>query len=289
MPTLVKYTPLEYYFLINKANQMRLNEVEQRAMFMEVSTHAEHRRAEYVDEQRGGTSSEDVVLVPRSLSRPEKRKRTNPFPEVYEEIKYGAFKRQRRVEEDTTGNNTEDHLHPGPVHQQESTRPDQSTRNANERQCRYDQRSNERFNRNFKALLEYKHKFGHCNVTRRTHCEFNTLAIWVQNQRTAYKNPSPHRNLTDEKIRRMEEIGFKWSMRQSLDERFEELMQFKQKYGHCEVPQRSCGDFVSLGKWCSKVRCAYRKIQKGETPDIKKLSAETIRRFEDAGFKWDLA
>jgi hypothetical protein len=73
--------------------------------------------------------------------------------------------------------------------------------------------------------------------------------------------------------------------RQSFDDRFNDLMAFKAKYGHCDV---SCtGENAFLGAWCSKLRVSYKKIQNHQKPN-KKLSDEQIQRLDDAGFKLSL-
>jgi hypothetical protein len=46
---------------------------------------------------------------------------------------------------------------------------------------------------------------------------------------------------------------------QSFVDRFNDLMAFKAKYGHCDVPRT--GDYISLGRWCIKSRGSYKKIQ----------------------------
>ena len=55
---------------------------------------------------------------------------------------------------------------------------------------------------------------------------------------------------------------------QSCDDRFNDLMAFKAKYGHCDVP--FTGDYISLGHWCSEmVRSSYKKIQNNQKPNMK--------------------
>ena len=70
---------------------------------------------------------------------------------------------------------------------------------------------------------------------------------------------------------------------QSFDDRFNDLMAFKAKYGHCDVFQT--GENASLGRWCSELRSSYKKIQNNQMPK-NKLSDEQIQRLNDAGFKW---
>jgi hypothetical protein len=71
----------------------------------------------------------------------------------------------------------------------------------------------------------------------------------------------------------------------SFDYRFNYLMAFKAKYGHCNVSQH--GKDASLGKWCDNMRVSYTNIKNNQKPETK-LSDEQIQRLSDAGFKWFL-
>jgi hypothetical protein len=73
--------------------------------------------------------------------------------------------------------------------------------------------------------------------------------------------------------------------KQSVDDRYNDLMAFKAKYGHCDASQT--GDNASLGRWCSALRVSYKKIQNNQKANMK-LSDEQIQRLNDAGFKWSL-
>ena len=70
-----------------------------------------------------------------------------------------------------------------------------------------------------------------------------------------------------------------------LTNRFNDLMAFKAKYGHCDVSHR--GEDPSLGQWCSQLRGSKKKIQNHHKPKTK-LSDEQIHRLNDAGFKRSL-
>jgi len=67
----------------------------------------------------------------------------------------------------------------------------------------------------------------------------------------AYRN-----KLTDENIQ-LEEAGLNWRPRQSkFEERFKELMDFKDAFGNCNVPQSSSVqsrdyEYYSLGGLCT--------------------------------------
>jgi len=74
---------------------------------------------------------------------------------------------------------------------------------------------------------------------------------------------------------------------QSFDDRFNKLLAFKEKYGHCDVPRNI--ENMSLGRWCSSaLRFSSKKIQTNQKPCMLKLSNEQIQRLNDAGFKWTL-
>ena len=65
----------------------------------------------------------------------------------------------------------------------------------------------------------------------------------------------------------------------TFDHHFDELMEFKQKFGHCDVSRGASSR--SLAIWCTTVRTSYwyRQIQIGEKPQYQ-LSAENIQRLE---------
>jgi hypothetical protein len=146
------------------------------------------------------------------------------------------------------------------------------------------------FDDRFNDLMAFKAKYDHCDVPRTG--ENASLGQWCCGLRGSYKkiqnNQKPKRKLSDAQIQRLNDAGFNWSLgkaKSGFDEHFNDLMAFKAKYGHCDV---SCnGEDASLGKWCSKLRGSYQKIQNNQKPNNKLLD-EQIQRLSDAGFKWSL-
>jgi len=67
----------------------------------------------------------------------------------------------------------------------------------------------------------------------------------------------------------------------SWDERFQQLVEYKDQNGHCRVPQNYKAN-PELGSWVSMQRVAYRK-QSG-----RKITEEQINRLEEIGFVWVL-
>jgi len=55
------------------------------------------------------------------------------------------------------------------------------------------------------------------------------------------------------------------SQHQPFDKRFDEVTEFKNRFGHCNVPQ-TCIENPALGVWCSQLRHSYNQLQKGLKP-----------------------
>lgn len=62
----------------------------------------------------------------------------------------------------------------------------------------------------FKELKAFSLEHGHCEVTNSP--AYSKLYIWIQNQRTAYKNlqQGKQSSLTPEKLDDLKSIGFNW-------------------------------------------------------------------------------
>ena len=150
------------------------------------------------------------------------------------------------------------------------------------------------FDERFEDLLKFKLKFGYCNVPvlKSSEYEYSSLGHWCGTLRTSYRKMEMGKPLlgtpflSQENIRRLENLGFLWNQKQNIfDERFEELMEFKEKFGHCFVPCKKSNEYRLLSQWCKRLRNSYKSIQNGEKPHCK-LTDHHIRRLEEAGFKW---
>ena len=78
--------------------------------------------------------------------------------------------------------------------------------------------------------------------------------------------------MTDEKVRHLADIDFQWSVKKEREEdfwneRYEELVIFKEENGHCKVP-RSLG---KVGRWISKQRFKRAKISKEKFNKLKNI------------------
>ncbi|MFP3727892.1 helicase associated domain-containing protein [Priestia filamentosa] len=131
----------------------------------------------------------------------------------------------------------------------------------------------------FNALSNFKKQYGHCNVTRKRDSkdyEYNKLANWIQAQRQLYK-----KNMLDkDQITQLEELGFKWVLRERVgwDGKYQMLLEYYNQHGDCLVPQGK-EEYKSLGNWVNQQRVAYHN---------KNLSQEKIRKLEKLDFIWDV-
>eukprot|EP00985_Skeletonema_marinoi_P016979 scaffold9241_cov135-Skeletonema_marinoi.AAC.2 len=145
------------------------------------------------------------------------------------------------------------------------------------------------WDRKFHDLLEFKQQHGHCDVPQ-TYAPNPKLGVWVNKQRMEQKNREDGNisTLTDERLERLQSIGFRWAKRRGQvrwDEKYGELIQYAAKFGNCHVPTKY-KENTALGRWVSTQRAEYKTFCKGEKSS---LTAEKIRRLDSIGFAWFMA
>mmetsp|Transcript_14970 Transcript_14970/g.31672 ORF Transcript_14970/g.31672 Transcript_14970/m.31672 type:complete len:1013 (-) Transcript_14970:337-3375(-) len=145
-----------------------------------------------------------------------------------------------------------------------------------------------RWEANFQALKDYKARHG--DFTQCKNDDRKVLRI-ISKMREQYKRKQRGERcgLTDERIAQLEEIGFdfqrvkspKVSDRRSWEERFQQLLEYKEKHGHCMVPRRTGG---VLGQWVLRQRVYYKLLLAGEPSS---LTHEKALRLSSIGFCFD--
>ena len=125
----------------------------------------------------------------------------------------------------------------------------------------------------FSELCRYKSEHGDCNVPR--HWKKNRhLGYWVNTQRIDYKEGI----LPEEKVTRLEAVGFQWSPNNDRWEKmFLELAEYQKLHGTCNVPRKLTGN-SELANWVGTQR---RKRRMGSLP------SNLVARLDDLGFAWD--
>ena len=143
----------------------------------------------------------------------------------------------------------------------------------------------------FEELMEYKEKHGDCLVP--LNYKVNPkLGRWVQHQRSQYQNKKKGktRQITDERIYKLEEIGFVWyrGWKKRDDEgwmlMFEQLVEYKEEHGDCLVP-RKYEINAKLSNWVCHQRKHYVYKGRGKPTN---LTDERIHKLQEIGFVWKL-
>ncbi len=122
-------------------------------------------------------------------------------------------------------------------------------------------------------LVKYKQREGHCRVPQSFKTEDGyRLGSWVFNRRATQDQLSPERR------QQLDELGFVWdSMGEDWIDALSHLRAYKQREGHCRVPQSfKTEDGYPLGGWIYNQREARDK-----------LSPERRQQLDELGFVWD--
>ena len=147
----------------------------------------------------------------------------------------------------------------------------------------------------FQELVEFKNKFGHCNVSCRkaSHIPYKSLATWVSDQRSShrYLREGKQSALFPERIRRLREIGFQWNLQKfsnySFEERCQQLIAYRDEHGDCDVPQKH-PEPEGLGNFVIEMRRRYKQMKAGKNPKDNRLTEERMERLNSIGIKWSL-
>jgi superfamily II DNA or RNA helicase len=130
----------------------------------------------------------------------------------------------------------------------------------------------EQWEEGFGYLLQFKEREGHCRVPATAPEGGYPLGGWVSQQRKGKEN------LSSDRIQRLDEIGFIWNMlHEKWEEGFGYLLKFKEREGHCKVPQAVSEGGYPLGRWVSNQRSTKENI-----------SSDRVQRLDEIGFVWEV-
>ena len=125
----------------------------------------------------------------------------------------------------------------------------------------------------FNELRKFQMQEGHCLVPIDLRVGRISLGNWVSVQREFKKA----KKLTDERVRRLNGIGFIWDpYSEQWEEAFNALQIYSSEHGHCDVTQSFKVNGLLLGSWV-----VIQRRKKGQ------LSADRINRLNSIGFIWD--
>jgi Helicase associated domain len=129
----------------------------------------------------------------------------------------------------------------------------------------------------YAELVNYHRKYNSTDIVGESNST-TVLKNFLQHQRQEYrkwKRGEPS-SLDETKIELLNKIHFVWDKNQQIwDRRYDELLQFKHKFGHVNVPMK----YKTLGQWVTKHRKAYHAGT---------LEQRRIDRLNEVGFMWDV-
>lgn len=130
------------------------------------------------------------------------------------------------------------------------------------------------WDQSFSDLVRFKEQYGHCNVQSK-HSDYPNLGHWVYQQRKSFRNGT----LSSKHIKKLEEIGFSFDFQQrrTWDQSFSDLIKFKERYGHCKIPEKY-SDSPTLYYWVNNQRTSYRKG---------KIRPSHFKLLKDIGFSFE--
>eukprot|EP00934_Nitzschia_sp_Nitz4_P001452 Nitzschia sp. Nitz4//scaffold30_size153850//140426//142228//NITZ4_002800-RA/size153850-augustus-gene-0.77-mRNA-1//-1//CDS//3329547330//1452//frame0 len=142
-------------------------------------------------------------------------------------------------------------------------------------------------------LKEYKKRHGDCQVP--THYTENPrLGRWVHTQRHQRRlmNKGKKASITQERINLLDELGFSWEVRPSLErpratwqQRLDELQAFQKKHGHFEVQGHL---MPQLQGWCHEQRQRLRLLDRNNGKDVtRRMGPDRVQALKAIGFTKD--
>ena len=117
---------------------------------------------------------------------------------------------------------------------------------------------------------------------------------WVSDQRCKHGNmlKGKKSNMTPEKAKKLDDLGMVWSIfklpppekradRKPWSHRFQELLDFKEEYGHTVVPQH----YPVLGQWVHSQRVNYKLMKQGRKT---LMTPKQALQLADVGFTFEV-
>jgi hypothetical protein len=146
----------------------------------------------------------------------------------------------------------------------------------------------------FELLCAFQRENGHCRVPQRYIVASVRLGAWVKTQRRYYQNYKKGKVASinaEERLARLNSIGFVWSMKASMLEsdtwqaKFKLLCAFQRENGHCRVPRSFIVHSLRLGAWVNGQRNRYQNFKKGKVAPV---TEERIAQLHSIGFEWSM-
>lgn len=150
----------------------------------------------------------------------------------------------------------------------------------------------------FEQLRKFKEEHGHTRVVCPT--SFNRgsvsderaqLGSWVSRQRYDYyklEKGRPNKYLNEERIRRLEELGFEWHVQNKIkmegwEQKLKQFKEYLEEHGDLAVPTEYKTN--GLGSYAAYLRTQYVFYKQGTKSH---LNEEKVQQMDEMGFRWSL-
>ena len=142
----------------------------------------------------------------------------------------------------------------------------------------------QRWETKYQELRIFHNQNGHVDLPKG-----HRLIPWIRDQKHEYKllMETKESKMTLSKMQKLIEIGFVFQKLKprppTWQERLQQLKQFKERYGHCDVRK---DEKTGLGTWVINQRYKYNQFKKGERKT--NIPEELLRELADIGFNFQL-
>ena len=165
-----------------------------------------------------------------------------------------------------------------------SSNPDSASSATSRAMSKYREQQSAQWEVRYRTLRRYRKQYGHCLVPYNWEID-PSLAQWVKRQRYQYrlKMEGKKSTLTLQREAMLSELDFIWDTHEAAwEERRNELIKYKEKYGHCKVP---CNyENQTLAIWVKSQRRNNKLLEAGNKTA---LTLERKQKLDDLDFVWN--
>jgi hypothetical protein len=147
-----------------------------------------------------------------------------------------------------------------------------------------------RWETHFAELIQFRKKYGNFPYeleNDKLDEQGRRLWDWTRRQKALYREyqeGATHTNMTEERIKRLDGIGFSWNIYNDLwMRRYNELVEYHEHHGNSLVPTNYPTN-PRLAKWVSDQRTQKKLLAKGSANS---LSEERMALLDSVDFEWN--
>jgi len=255
-------------------------------------------------------SNRRLPILPPAKSPPESKNQTDALVQTFKEAASNAFTPTPAFGKNTSRPAVTVTPEPGtaacakdtpkskkarPVNKQTAKDSPKSKKEkpSNKRTKKHNDSRTEKWNQRYKEAKEFAKKHGHCLIPN-VYPANPDLGSWAKRQRyqyslftskdsPRYKENSRSCAIDPERIKKLDSIGFCWHHKNNRwMQRYKELLQFVEKYGHTSVPTWH-EENQGLAGWVKVQRRQYRLFQMRQKTA---MTEDRIKLLNKVGFTW---